>query len=92
MRTGDEALLVVTSSSLEQSHKPYVATTGPRIDSFCAKVLKLIPDDVGAKMDAFMVTGIEGVARNHVQRFLQLKSNISQLVVQKLRELYLFSV
>jgi len=62
MRTGDEALLIITSGSLERAHRPYVVTTGPRVDSFCAEVLKLIPDDVGAKMDGFMVAGIEGVA------------------------------
>lgn len=62
MRTGDEALLVITNSSLDRAHKPYVFTTGPCVDNFCNTVLKLIPDDLGAKMDGFMVTGIEGVA------------------------------
>ncbi|KAE9387171.1 hypothetical protein BT96DRAFT_1005378 [Gymnopus androsaceus JB14] len=62
MRTGDEALLIIT-------------------------MLKLIPDDVAAKMDGFMVTGIEGVARSHAQPLLlQLKSNVSKLITRKLQE------
>ncbi|KAE9401741.1 hypothetical protein BT96DRAFT_991898 [Gymnopus androsaceus JB14] len=56
MHTGDEALLIITSGSLEQAHRPYAVTTGPRVDSFCTEVLKLIPDNIGAKMDGFMVT------------------------------------
>ena len=91
MRTGDEALLIITSGSLERAHRPYVVTTGPRVDSFCTEVLKLIPDDIGAKMDGFMVTGIEGVARTHAQMLLDMKKTVSQLILQKLREYYLFS-
>lgn len=91
MRTGDEALLVITNGSLERAHKPYIFTTGPRVDNFCTSVLKLIPNDLGAKMDGFMVTGIEGVARSHIQKLLEMKKNISELITQKLRESYLFS-
>ncbi|KAE9392163.1 hypothetical protein BT96DRAFT_778287, partial [Gymnopus androsaceus JB14] len=85
MRTGDEALLIITSGSLERAHRPYVVTTGPRVDSFCTEVLKLIPDDIGAKMDGFMVTGIEGVARTHAQMLLDMKKTVSQLILQKLQ-------
>lgn len=92
MRTGDEALLVITNGSLDRAHKPYVFTTGPRVDNFCNTVLKLIPDDLGAKMDGFMVTGIEGVARTHVQRLLEMKKNVSELIAQKLHESYPFPV
>ena len=84
--TGDEALLIITSGSVEHSHRPYIATTSRHVDNFCSEVLKLIPDDVGAKMDGFMVTRIEGVARTHVQVLLQMKHAVSQLILQKLCE------
>ncbi|KAE9389241.1 hypothetical protein BT96DRAFT_755967, partial [Gymnopus androsaceus JB14] len=87
VRTGDEALLIITSGSVERSHRPYVATTSKRVDDFCIEVLKLIPHDVGVKMDGFMVTGIEGVARTHAQVLLKMKHSISELIARKLQEI-----
>ncbi|KAF9063160.1 hypothetical protein BDP27DRAFT_1170318, partial [Rhodocollybia butyracea] len=70
-RTGDEHLLITTRGTSKIFHKPYIYT---------------IPVDMGYRMDAFMVSGVEGLARTQVQVLMQLKKDISQLIFRKLQE------
>ncbi|KAF9071998.1 hypothetical protein BDP27DRAFT_1170033, partial [Rhodocollybia butyracea] len=85
-RTGDEHLLITTRGTSKIFHKPYVFTSSNRVDEFFSNAYKAAPVDMGYKMDAFMVSGVEGLARTQVQVLMQLKKDISQLIFRKLQE------
>jgi len=86
MRTGDEHLLITTRGSNKVFHKPFVFASSNRVVEFFSNAYKEIPVDMGYRMDAFMVSGIEGLARTQVQVLQQLKKDIGQLIFRKLRE------
>lgn len=86
MRTGDEHLLITTRGSNKVFHKPYVYASSDRVIEFFSNAYKEIPADMGYRMDAFMVSGVEGLARTQVQVLTQLKKDISQLIFRKLRK------
>lgn len=86
MRTGDEHLLISTRGNNKVFHKPYIFTSSNRVVEFFTNAYKEPPEDMGYRMDAFMVAGVEGLARTQVQVLLQLKKDISQLIFRKLRK------
>ena len=87
MRTGDEHLLITTRGSNKVFHKPFVFASSSRVVEFFSNAYKEVPTDMGYRMDAFMVSGVEGLARTQVQLLQQLKKDISQIILRKLREL-----
>ncbi|KAJ3817845.1 hypothetical protein F5880DRAFT_1617916 [Lentinula raphanica] len=86
VRTADEGLLIVTRGNMTRFHKPYVWTTSSRVDAFFESVYKAPPTDIGYRMDAYMVSGVEGVARTHVQAMADLKKEVRSLIFRKLQE------
>ncbi|KAJ3766983.1 hypothetical protein FB446DRAFT_793605 [Lentinula raphanica] len=86
VRTADEGLLIVTRGNMMRFHKPYVWTTSSRVDVFFESVYKAPPTDIGYRMDAYMVSGVEGVARIHVQAMADLKKEVRSLIFWKLQE------
>ncbi|KAE9404796.1 hypothetical protein BT96DRAFT_935467 [Gymnopus androsaceus JB14] len=86
MRTGDEHLLITTRGSNKVYHKPFVFASSNRVVEFFSNAYKEIPADMGYRMDAFMVSGVEGLARTHVQILAQMKKDIAGLIFRKLQE------
>lgn len=86
MRTGDEHLLITTHGNNKVFHKPFVFASSSRVVKFFSNAYKEIPVDMGYRMDAFMVSGIEGLARTQVQILQQLKKDISYMIFRKLCE------
>ncbi|KAF9075292.1 hypothetical protein BDP27DRAFT_1157885, partial [Rhodocollybia butyracea] len=86
MRTGDEHLLITTRGNNKVFHKPYIFTSSNRVVEFFSNAFKETPEDMGYRMDSFMVSGVEGLACMQVQVLLQLKKDISQLIFKKLRK------
>lgn len=83
-RTGDECILVVTRGSLSRFRPPETYCSSEKSESFLSTVMKTSGADLAMRMDAFMVLGVEGVARNHVQILTEMKSKVSALILQKL--------
>ncbi|KAJ3864419.1 hypothetical protein EV359DRAFT_41114 [Lentinula novae-zelandiae] len=73
-RTGDECILVVTRGSLSRFRPPETYCSSEKSESFLSTVMKTSGADLAMRMDAFMVLGVEGVARNHVQILTEMKS------------------
>ncbi|KAJ4463551.1 hypothetical protein C8J55DRAFT_443785, partial [Lentinula edodes] len=85
-RTGNECILVVTRGSLSRFRPPETYCSSEKSESFLSTVMKTSGADLAMRMDAFMVLGVEGVARNHVQILTEMKSKVSALILQKLKQ------
>lgn len=86
-RTGDESILVVSRGSLTRFRPPETYCSGVKSETFLSTVLKTSGEDLAMRMDAYMVVGVEGVARNQVQVLTEMKGKVSALILQKLSEL-----
>ncbi|KAJ3754645.1 hypothetical protein EV360DRAFT_86638 [Lentinula raphanica] len=85
-RTGDESLLIIVRGSITRLHQPESFTSSERAENFVYTALKMSSVDLSLKMDAYMVLGIEGVARNQAQALLELKAKTSALILERLKE------
>ncbi|KAJ3715188.1 hypothetical protein C8R42DRAFT_726119 [Lentinula raphanica] len=85
-RTGDESLLIIVRGSITRFHQPESFTSSERAENFVYTALKMSSVDLSLKMDAYMVLGIEGVARNQAQALLELKAKTSALILERLKE------
>ncbi|KAE9403527.1 hypothetical protein BT96DRAFT_990188 [Gymnopus androsaceus JB14] len=86
MRTGNEHLLITTHGSNKVYHKLFVFTSSNHVVEFFSNAYKEIPADMGYRMDAFMVSGVEGLAQMHVQIIAQMKKDIAGLIFRKPQE------
>ncbi|KAJ4488824.1 hypothetical protein C8J55DRAFT_423108, partial [Lentinula edodes] len=84
-RTGDESILVVSRGSLTCFRPPETYCSSGKSETFLSTVLKTSGEDLAMQMDACMVVGIEGVARNQVQVLTEMKGKVSGLILQKLK-------
>ncbi|KAJ3841380.1 hypothetical protein F5878DRAFT_669753 [Lentinula raphanica] len=82
--TGDESLLIIVRGSITRFHQPESFTSSERAENFVYTALKMSSVDLSLKMDAYMVLGIEGVARNQAQALLDLKAKTSALILERL--------
>ncbi|KAJ7576214.1 hypothetical protein C8J56DRAFT_800464 [Mycena floridula] len=57
-RTGTETLLISCRSNENQYNRPFVHTTSERVDEFLQLSLKQTPAQVGVKMEAYFISGI----------------------------------
>ncbi|KAF9054925.1 hypothetical protein BDP27DRAFT_1146541, partial [Rhodocollybia butyracea] len=72
IRTGDEHLLISTRGSNKVFHKPFVFASSDRVVEFFNNAYKDVPTEMGYRMDAFMVSGVEEecVGRTKVGRMV----------------------
>ncbi|THU76573.1 hypothetical protein K435DRAFT_870723 [Dendrothele bispora CBS 962.96] len=63
-----------------------VFSTSDRLIEFINTAFKQPISDVAARMEGFMISGVEGLVRNHQQRLLKKKADLSALVLKKLQE------
>lgn len=59
-RTGDESLLVLVRSDSTHFNAPLVYRTGERVDEFCNLGLKASSEDIGIRMEGYMISGVSG--------------------------------
>ncbi|KAE9406009.1 hypothetical protein BT96DRAFT_987981 [Gymnopus androsaceus JB14] len=85
-RTGDESVLFVTRGSLTRFHPAESYCSSDRAEGFLSTVLKTSGEDIALRMDAYMVLGVEGVARNHAKALLESKARVAALILQKLKQ------
>ncbi|THU85585.1 hypothetical protein K435DRAFT_618384, partial [Dendrothele bispora CBS 962.96] len=85
-RTGTEVVLIAVRSNVSHFHRPEVVMTSDRPMDFFNMAFKQPISDVAARMEGYMISGVEGLVRNHQQRLLQKKSELRNLVYKKLQE------
>lgn len=59
-RTGDESLLITVRSDPTHFNAPLVYRTGERVDEFCNLGLKASPEEIGTRMEGYMISGVSG--------------------------------
>ncbi|KAJ3711313.1 hypothetical protein C8R42DRAFT_564412, partial [Lentinula raphanica] len=85
-RTGDESILVIVRGGVSRFHPPECFTSSDRVESFLAATYNFSSEDLCYKMDAYMVLGVEGVARSQAQELQELKRKTAALILRKLQE------
>ncbi|KAJ3966903.1 hypothetical protein EV361DRAFT_953686 [Lentinula raphanica] len=84
--TGDEPVLLICRGTMTHFHAPESFCFSERAANFVSTVVKLNANDLAYRMDAYMCSGIEGVARSQAQILLELKAKTFALILQKLSE------
>ncbi|KAJ3741073.1 hypothetical protein EV360DRAFT_90380 [Lentinula raphanica] len=72
-RTGDEPVLLICRGTMTHFHAPESFCSSERTVNFVSTVVKLNANHLAYRMDAYMCSGIEGVARSQAQILLELK-------------------
>ncbi|KAL6300789.1 hypothetical protein BKA93DRAFT_739817 [Sparassis latifolia] len=86
-RTGTETLLFMVRSSTDQYNQPFVYHSNERLAQFFHMAMKTDILTFVIKMEAFGISGVEGVVMNHVQEVLELKRKTAVLINQKLNDI-----
>ncbi|KAG2154475.1 uncharacterized protein EDB93DRAFT_1248271 [Suillus bovinus] len=82
--TGVEVLIIATRSNLDHFNQPHLFHT-QRAADFLDACYGTSAMDVALHMEAFCITGVQGVAKTHLQEVLALKKAISVLILWKLQ-------
>ncbi|RDX48314.1 hypothetical protein OH76DRAFT_1352635, partial [Lentinus brumalis] len=85
-RTENEFVLLAVRSKHDDYNPPYVFYTGDRIANFVEIVTKNTIQDFAVKLEAYCISGVDGVARTAQQETLELKHKVKELILQKLQE------
>ncbi|KAG6835636.1 hypothetical protein H0H93_016289 [Arthromyces matolae] len=85
-RTGAHALAVVVRGDREQYNRPFVLITSQRVNDFMDMTLQLTAEELGERLEAFMLSGVQGVKRNYIKDLAQKRSLISAIISTKLKE------
>ncbi len=85
-RTGDESILITVRADTSHFNPPEVYTTSKRVDDFFDTGIKVPREEVAARMEGYMISGVEGVVRTYTQQLQQDKKDLALLVIEKLRE------
>ncbi|GBE88967.1 hypothetical protein SCP_1403750 [Sparassis crispa] len=85
--TGTETLLFAVHSSTDQYNQPFVYHSNERLAQFFHMATKMDILTFAIKMEAFGISGVEGVVMNHVQEVLELKRKTAALINQKLNDI-----
>ncbi|KAJ2923547.1 hypothetical protein H1R20_g13548, partial [Candolleomyces eurysporus] len=83
-RTGIEFLCFAVWKDIHQYSAPYVFRTSDLFDNFFHHITKYTLTDLALKLEAFFLGGVDGLARNYVERLVQLKSLTTSLIKEKL--------
>ncbi|KAG1766623.1 hypothetical protein EV702DRAFT_1204089 [Suillus placidus] len=83
-RTGMEIIVLAVRSDVDHFNQPHVFHTERARDFFTA-CLKSSVHDIAFRLEGFCVVGVKGLARTHIEEVIQLKRQISELVLQKLQ-------
>ncbi|KAG0697179.1 hypothetical protein DFH29DRAFT_1003968 [Suillus ampliporus] len=83
-RTGIEIIVLAVRSDVDHFNQLHVFHTERARDFFTA-CLKSSVHDIAFRLEGFCVAGVKGLARTHIEEVIQLKKQISELVLQKLQ-------
>ncbi|THU96507.1 hypothetical protein K435DRAFT_797260 [Dendrothele bispora CBS 962.96] len=85
-RTGTEAVLIATRSDIAHYLKPDVFQTSDRINEFFVMSVKQPVGDLAVRMEAYMLSGVQGLVHNHQQHLQAKKTEVVNLIKSKLQE------
>ncbi|KAG1850258.1 hypothetical protein C8R48DRAFT_778233 [Suillus tomentosus] len=83
-RTGMEIIVLAGHSDVDHFNQPHVFHT-ERARNFFTACLKSSVHDIAFRLEGFCVAGVKGLARMHIEEVIQLKRQISELVLKKLQ-------
>ncbi|KAG1736612.1 uncharacterized protein EDB91DRAFT_1249918 [Suillus paluster] len=83
-RTGMKIIMLAVHSDVDHFNQPHVFHTERAHDFFTA-CLKSLVHDFAFRLEGFCVAGVQGLAKTHIKEVIQLKRQISELVLQKLQ-------
>ncbi|PCH39056.1 hypothetical protein WOLCODRAFT_21329 [Wolfiporia cocos MD-104 SS10] len=86
LRTGIECAIIGTRGDLDTYNSPYYYATSKRVADFFEATFKTNLADIGLRMEAYLISGIQGIVSNHVQELLDLKEQMAALILHKLNE------
>ncbi|KAJ3751887.1 hypothetical protein EV360DRAFT_10603, partial [Lentinula raphanica] len=86
MRTGNESILISVRSDLSHFNAPRVVVSSNRIVEFFSLAFKMGPDELGKRMEGYMLSGIEGVVTSYAQQLQNEKAKLAQLILDKLQQ------
>ncbi|KAF7973085.1 hypothetical protein HWV62_16286 [Athelia sp. TMB] len=84
-RTNVEVALIAARTQASQFLRPFVVTTSDLVVDFFQMSFGESASDVAVRLEAYCLSGIKGVVQNYQQELLQLKSNTSALILERLR-------
>ncbi|KAJ3475258.1 hypothetical protein NLI96_g11954 [Meripilus lineatus] len=84
-RTGTEVLLVAVRANQDHFMSPRVFATSERVGNCFETVFKRSALDFSFKLEAFMLSGVQGVYENYRCEILTLKHKISDIILTQLQ-------
>ena len=92
-QSGTEFVLMAVRPDNTQYLQPFVITSTDRVTEFFSMSLQHSLTDISMRLEAYCLTGIEGMVDSHRAKVVSLKSEVSTLILQLLREFsFLFSL
>ncbi|KAH7904201.1 hypothetical protein BJ138DRAFT_1239951 [Hygrophoropsis aurantiaca] len=85
-RTGNVHVFIGVRNDQDHYSRPYVYVSDDRIADFFQLAVNQTVNDIATRLEAYLISGVTGVIRNHREAFLQLKSQTSALIHRKLSE------
>ncbi|KAJ3817587.1 hypothetical protein F5880DRAFT_1618140 [Lentinula raphanica] len=86
MCTGNKSILISVRSDLSHFNAPRVVVSSNRVVEFFSLAFKMGPDELGKRMEGYMLSGIEGVVTSYAQQLQNEKAKLAQLILDKLQQ------
>ncbi|KAF9789649.1 hypothetical protein BJ322DRAFT_991516, partial [Thelephora terrestris] len=84
-RTGFEFFLIASRSKTTDFMKPFIYYSSDVVKGFIADSFGRSIDDFAVQMEAYVITGLKGVAMNSKNRILEIKKKTTSLILEQLR-------
>ncbi|KAI1789728.1 hypothetical protein LXA43DRAFT_1096144 [Ganoderma leucocontextum] len=85
-RTGTTTLLVATRGSVEAFGDPVIHYSDPRVQQFMESTMGATLEDTALRMEAYCVSGVQGVVSNQLERAGILRNQLGNLILAKLQD------
>ncbi|RDX40950.1 hypothetical protein OH76DRAFT_1301104, partial [Lentinus brumalis] len=79
-RTDNDFLLVAIRSKMDDYNPPYIFHTNDRIQHYVETVTKTTLPDFAAKLEAHVISGVDGVFRNTREETIELKRKVKDVI------------
>ncbi|OBZ77052.1 hypothetical protein A0H81_02985 [Grifola frondosa] len=83
-RSGIEIVLLAARSNHEQFNQPFAFVSSQRVSDFFNLLFKTPVLDVVIRLEAYCISGVEGVVNNYQEELIALKKRTSALILEKL--------
>ncbi|KAJ3725501.1 hypothetical protein C8R42DRAFT_575693 [Lentinula raphanica] len=80
MRTGNESILITVRSDLSHFNAPRIVVSSNRVVEFFSLAFKMGPDELGKRMEGYMLSGIEGQCAGKTKVSRMLYTNFGERI------------